>query len=73
MTKSKTSAPTSTLASASTLLLAMVVAFELYGAQALSQGASRWTTSAAADGSTIYASTPADEARVVAQATIASN
>ena len=72
MTKTKTAAPTSALLSASTLLLALVVAFELYGAHALSQGTSRWTTSAAADGSTIYTSTTGDE-RVVAQATVAVN
>ena len=73
MTKTKTAAPTSTLMSASTLLLALVVAFELFGANALSQGHGRWTTSAAADGSTIYTSTTANDERVVAQATIAAN
>jgi putative intracellular protease/amidase len=73
MTKTKTAAPTSAFMSASTLLLALVVAFELYGANALSQGHSRWTTSAAADGSTIYTSTTPGDERVVAQATVAAN
>ena len=73
MTKTKTAAPTSAAMGASTLLLALVVAFELYGASALSQGHTRWTTSAAADGSTIYTSTTANDERVVAQATIAAN
>jgi hypothetical protein len=73
MTKTKTAAPTSAFMSASTLLLALVVAFELYGANALSQGHGRWITSAAADGSTIYTSTTANDERVVAQATIAAN
>jgi hypothetical protein len=72
MTKTKTAAPTRAAMGASTLLLAVVVAFELYGANALSQGHGRWTTSAAADGSTIYTSTAVDE-RIVAQATIAAN
>ena len=73
MTKTKTAAPTSAAMSASTLLLALVVAFELYGASALSQGHTRWTTSAAADGSTIYTSTTPGDERIVAQATIAAN
>jgi hypothetical protein len=73
MTTTQTAAPTSAFMSASTLLLALVVAFELYGANALSQGHGRWITSAAADGSTIYTSTTANDERVVAQATIAAN
>ena len=73
MTKTKTAAPTSAAMGASTLLLALVVAFELYGASALSQGHTRWTTSAAADGSTIYTSTTPGDERVVAEATIAAN
>jgi hypothetical protein len=72
MTTTQTAAPTSAFMSASTLLLALVVAFELYGANALSQGHGRWIT-AAADGSTIYTSTTANDERVVAQATIAAN
>ncbi len=68
MTKTKTSkiAP-------STLLLAAVLALEAFGGNALSHDAGRWATVAAADGTTIYTSSSAADAQVVAQATIAAN
>ncbi|HEY9029369.1 MAG TPA: hypothetical protein VIP05_34095 [Burkholderiaceae bacterium] len=73
MTKSNTnkSAPARALLSATSIALAAVVALEVTGLQALSQGHHRWATAAAADGDTIYTAVdgaPASDTRVVAQA-----
>lgn len=56
-----------------TLLLAAVLALEGFGANALSHDTGRWATVAAADGTTIYTSSSAADAQVVAKATIAAN
>jgi hypothetical protein len=53
MTKSSTN-KSAALISASTLALAAVVALEVTGLQALSNGNARWSAAAAADGDTIY-------------------
>ena len=72
MTKSNKSAAPRALLSASSLVLAAVVALEVTGMQALSHGNDRWVTAAAADGDTIYTAVeraPASDTHVVAQAT----
>ena len=57
MTKSntnKSAAPTRILPGTASLLLAVVVALEVTGMQALSRGNGRWLAAAAANGDTIY-------------------
>ncbi len=67
----KTAAPTrSVLLRPSTLLLAAVLALEVFGANALAHTHGLAATTAAADGDTIYTQTASVEVTIVAEAAI---